>query len=72
MKRVGIWLVVALTLGLAPHEDPHIIGKIKWVAGGANGMELLDWVDLFVHGVPWLILFGVLIREIGNRIRKNT
>ena len=35
-------LLLCLTLGLAPFfPEPHLWGKIKWIAGGANGMQLM-------------------------------
>lgn len=52
-------LAMSLTLGLAPFTpEPHLIGKIRWVAGGAVGMSLMDWGDLVMHGAPvvWLVL----------------
>ncbi|MCP9769603.1 hypothetical protein EGI22_17000 [Lacihabitans sp. LS3-19] len=50
-------LMASLTLGLAPFfPEPHVWGKIKWVMGGANGMALMDWGDLLMHGAPWLWL----------------
>lgn len=53
-----VWLILALTLGLAPYEpEPHIVEKIKWVFSGAQGMRLIDWFDLFLHGTPWVMLF---------------
>ena len=54
-------LIASLTLGLAPFTpEPHIWGKLKWIAGGAEGMELIDWGDTLMHGIPWvlLIVFG--------------
>jgi hypothetical protein len=39
-----------------PFEDPHIIGKIKWIAGGAKGMQPMDWFDALLHGAPFLLL----------------
>jgi hypothetical protein len=51
-----LWLLASLTLGLAPFSpEPHIWGKIKWVYGGANGMKVIDWWDLFMHGTPWVL-----------------
>lgn len=51
------WLIISLTLGLAPFlPEPHVWEKIKWVASGANGMELIDWFDLALHGTPWIML----------------
>lgn len=56
-------LLLCLTLGLAPFfPEPHVWGKLKWVAGGAVGMEAMDWFDLLFHGFPFLLLIrtGVL------------
>lgn len=57
-----IALLASLTLGLAPFlPEPHLFGKIKWVLGGAEGMQVMDWFDLAMHGAPWiwLIIEGV-------------
>jgi hypothetical protein len=49
------WVLFSLTLGLAPFSpEPHIWGKLKWVLGGAEGMQLMDWGDLLMHGAPWI------------------
>lgn len=60
MKFWNDWYIVilaCLTLGLAPFfPEPHILGKIRWVAGGAVGMKPIDWFDLLQHGLPWLLL----------------
>ncbi len=56
-------IIACLTLGLAPFvPEPHVIGKVRWVLGGANGMALMDVAGLFFHGLPWLLLLrlGVL------------
>ncbi|KYG82280.1 hypothetical protein [Roseivirga echinicomitans] len=56
-------ILLALTLGLAPFTpEPHILGKIKWVMGGANGMQVMDYFDLVLHGTPWVYLIFELIR----------
>ena len=56
--------MAALTLGLAPFlPEPHVWGKLRWVLGGAEGMQLMDWFDLFLHGVPWLLLLLSLIAK---------
>lgn len=58
------FLFFSLTLGLAPfYPEPHIIGKIRWVAGGAVGMQAMDWFDLVLHGAPWVGLIYVLLAE---------
>jgi hypothetical protein len=61
MKQVlndwRLWLMASLTLGLAPFfPEPHIWGKLRWVFGGAVGMQSQDWLDLLMHGLPWLLL----------------
>ena len=48
-------LMASLTLGLAPFfPEPHVLGKLRWVMGGAKGMALVDWGDLLMHGAPSL------------------
>lgn len=64
MKTLNDWkfvLLMCLTLGLAPFfPAPHLIGKLQWVAGGAIGMKLMDWLDLAMHGLPWILLLRLL------------
>ncbi len=64
MKIWNNWQLVAvacLTLGLAPFvPEPHIWGKLKWIIGGANGMQSIDWFDTLFHGLPWLLLLRLL------------
>lgn len=57
------FLILSLTLGLAPWAPPHIIGKFQWLIGGAVGMQPMDWFDLIMHGTPWVLLFGAIIWE---------
>ena len=55
-------ILLCLTLGLAPFfPEPHLWGKLKWIAGGANGMQLKDWFDVLMHGLPWLLLIRLII-----------
>lgn len=50
-------LIASLTFGLAPFKpEPHLIGKLKWLAGGGEGMQLMDYGDLLLHGFPWILL----------------
>jgi hypothetical protein len=57
-----LWLIASLTLGLAPFTpEPHIIADLRWVMGGAVGMQAINWFDLFMHGTPFLLLFRALI-----------
>lgn len=69
MQRTPILfpILACLTLGLAPFTpEPHLVGKLRWVAGGAVGMGAMDWGDLAMHGAPfaWLAVALVLrLRE---------
>lgn len=56
--------LLIFTLGLAPYfPEPHLWGKLKWIAGGSNGMQAIDWFDFIFHLSPFLILFIYLIRK---------
>lgn len=58
-------LLLSLTLGLAPFvPEPHLFGKIRWVAGGAVGMGAADWFDLFMHGTPWILFLRALVIKV--------
>jgi hypothetical protein len=72
MKKDLIFaLILSFTLGLAPFApEPHIWGKLKWVAGGGNGMQFMDYYDLVLHGAPWIWLIIVLIRELKPKKAK--
>ncbi len=57
-----ILIVCCLTIGLAPFTpEPHLWGKLKWIAGGGDGMQLMDYGDLLLHGSPWMALLVALI-----------
>lgn len=57
-------LIGCLTLGLTPYfPEPHLLGKLRWVAGGAIGMQPMDWWDLVMHGTPWLFMVVFLVRK---------
>lgn len=67
-KKLTSPLIASLTLGLAPFvPEPHIVGKLKWIAGGAVGMQPMDWFDVVLHGSPWVWLiitfFLVIFRK---------
>ena len=70
IKLLNDWRIIillCLTLGLAPFfPEPHILGKLKWLAGGANGMTLKDYFDVVLHGFP----FVLLIRLVFIRLKK--
>ena len=72
MEIINNWkfvLIACITMGLAPFfPEPHVWGKILWEAGGANGIQLMDWGDLLMHGIPWLLLIRLIILKAKNRI----
>ena len=39
--------------------EPHLWGKLKWVAGGATGMAPKDWFDTVLHGLPFALLIRI-------------
>ena len=68
MNLLNNWklvLLLCLTLGLAPYfPEPHLWGKLKWVAGGAVGMAFVDWFDLVLHGTPFLLFLRLVILKL--------
>lgn len=68
MDLLNNWRIVillCLTLGLAPFfPEPHLWGKIKWIAGGAEGMKIMDWFDVLLHGFPFILLMRLIVVEI--------
>lgn len=67
-KNTALFLMASLTLGLSPFfPEPHIVGKLRWILGGANGMELMDWLDFIMHGTPWLLLLVSLVLRLDSR-----
>lgn len=65
LKDVKVWIVLSLTLGLAPFTpEPHVWGKLKWILGGGEGMQLMDYFDLLMHGTPWVGLIVLSIKKV--------
>lgn len=61
LNHIRLWVLASLTLGLAPFlPEPHLVGKLRWVLGGGVGMKSMDWLDLLLHGAPWLLLLPAL------------
>ncbi len=68
--RYAAPIIASLTLGLAPFSpEPHIMGKLRWVFGGADGMGAVDWFDLVLHGAPWAWLLAVVAGDLYRRLR---
>lgn len=71
MELLNNWkliILLCLTLGLAPFlPEPHIWGKLKWILGGADGMQPMDWFDVLLHGFPFILLIRFLVLQIIGR-----
>ncbi|MEM6344035.1 MAG: hypothetical protein AAF927_09145 [Bacteroidota bacterium] len=64
-------LIGCATLGLAPFSpEPHLWGKLRWVWGGAEGMQLIDYGDLLLHALPWLLLIRLIILKLAQMSSK--
>ncbi len=69
LNSFKVIVLLCLTLGLAPYyPEPHIIGKLNWIKGGATGMQLKDWWDVVLHGFPFVLLIRLFVIKI---ISKN-
>lgn len=56
-------IMVALTLGLEPFvSEPHLIEKVCTMFEGTL-TQMIDWLDLLMHGTPWLLPIMGLIRR---------
>lgn len=59
---LGIFVVVALGLGLAPFvPEPHLFEKLRMLFQGTL-VKPLDIFDLLMHGTPVILLALKLIR----------
>ena len=58
---LGMLVIAALTLGLAPFVPPHIIEKLQMLFAGTL-VKPVDIFDLLMHGTPWALLGAKLVR----------
>lgn len=59
---LGVAILAALTLGLAPFvPEPHLWEKLKMLVSGTL-VRPLDGFDLVLHAAPWLVLAAKLLR----------
>lgn len=76
VAQPALWvgpLLASLTLGLAPMvPEPHIVGKLRWIAGGAVGMSWIDWGDALMHGAPWVALAWAVVNTARGRQGTHT
>ena len=71
-----MFLIMSLTLGLAPFKPPHIVGKLAWIAGGnafsgEQAMQFKDWFDVLLHGSPWVLLVISIVLNLSASLVKN-
>jgi hypothetical protein len=64
-----LFLIASFTLGLAPFNPPHLLGKLQWILGGnafsgAHAMQFKDWFDVLLHGGPWVLLLTSIVLNI--------
>lgn len=53
-NRFGLSILAALTLGLAPFlPEPHIWKQLVNLFGNTFDQPI-DWLDMALHGVPWI------------------
>jgi hypothetical protein len=55
----GLVVILCLTLGLAPFRPPHVVEKLQMLLQG-DLRRPIDWLDLFLHGAPWVLLLAKL------------
>jgi len=67
LARVPWWLLLLLcaTLGLAPYTPPHVVEKLGLLARGEL-VRAVDWLDLSLHGSPWLLLVAKAVAGRGG------
>ena len=71
-SKIRFAILISLTLGLAPFvPEPHIVGKIRWVWGGAVGMGPMDYFDIVLHGGPWVYLAVVLVQLLREKMKPG-
>ena len=61
VKNLSLWAMASVTLGLAPFlPEPHIWKQILNIYHGRL-TESIDWLDLLMHGAPWVLLIISLV-----------
>ena len=64
---IALFVVAALTLGLAPFlPEPHIWEKLKMLATGELARPI-DIFDLIPHATPWVLLAIKVARSVRTR-----
>ena len=58
-------VLLCLTLGLAPFAPPHLVEKLQMLIRGSL-VRPLDWFDLLLHSLPWILLIVKSARALGQ------
>lgn len=67
-----LFVVASLTLGLAPFTpEPHIWEKIRWATTGVPFDQSIYYVDVLLHGTPWLLLFISLGIRLARKMQRS-
>ena len=66
----SIIAVLCLTIGLAPFRPPHVAEKTALLLAGGS-MGLIDWLDLSLHGFPWVLLVMKAASAAGNALSSS-
>ena len=70
-NRYLFCLVACLTLGLAPFRpQPHLWEKFRWLVAGTPQLRPIDWVDVALHGAPWLVLLVMIVVDLTHSLRR--
>ena len=67
--QLSLFVIFALTLGLAPFGPPHIVEKLGMLFEGAL-VKPIDIFDLFYHALPWGLLIYKLKLQFLTKIEK--
>jgi hypothetical protein len=65
-----VLLVLCVTVGLAPFRPPHVVTKLHMLVEGRL-VRPVDWVDLFLHASPWLLLIAKALLVGGRTILRS-
>ena len=64
------FVIAALLLGLAPFmPEPHVWEKLKMLADGALSKPI-DIFDLFLHGLPWVLL-AIKLSRLNRQVSED-
>ncbi len=61
LRRLLLPLFAAFTLGLAPFTPTHLWEKLNRLAGESSDLTAVDWLDIALHGAPWIWLAVALV-----------